>query len=94
MNLFKTHKGFDSTLRYSVLLFCVLLIGYSFVVLWIPFAVFPRKYRREVEEAANEFAVDPSLLYAVMKTESNFRTNAVSQRGAVGLMQLLPETFS
>lgn len=42
--------------------------------------------------AADEFGVEKALVYAVIRTESKFRPQAKSHAGAVGLMQLLPET--
>jgi soluble lytic murein transglycosylase-like protein len=49
-------------------------------------------YQDEVEAAASEYAVDGDLIHAVIATESNYVSNAVSARGAVGLMQLMPPT--
>ena len=41
---------------------------------------------------AKQYRLDPALLRAVIKTESDFRQHAVSRKGAVGLMQLTPAT--
>lgn len=45
-----------------------------------------------VGRAAIEYRIQPALLLAVMKAESSFNPLVVSRRGAVGLMQLIPET--
>lgn len=53
----------------------------------------PIKYETFVEEYASEYGVDKYLLYAIIKTESGFDSEAVSSVGARGLMQLMEETF-
>jgi soluble lytic murein transglycosylase-like protein len=49
-------------------------------------------YDRMIEAAALEHDVDPRLVKSVMLVESNFNPNAVSKKGARGLMQLMPQT--
>lgn len=53
---------------------------------------FPLHFQEELLQAAHTTGVDPSLLAAVALAESGFRPEAVSDQGAVGLMQLLPST--
>lgn len=45
-----------------------------------------------VAETAKKYAVDPLLVHSVIEVESAYRTNAVSPKGAQGLMQLMPAT--
>jgi soluble lytic murein transglycosylase len=56
-------------------------------------AAYPERYQRLIEGAAKLNQLDPTLVYAVIKTESGFKPAAESRIGAKGLMQLTPDTF-
>ena len=47
-----------------------------------------------VNAASAEFEVPVAMILAVIRTESDFRADALSRAGAMGLMQLMPDTFS
>lgn len=55
--------------------------------------VYPINYSEYVERAAGETGIDRYLIYAVIKTESGFNSNACSDVGARGLMQLMEDAF-
>lgn len=77
---------------YFILLLCSFLL-----LMLLPQAilrlVYPRKYATFVTQYSEQFDVPEEIVYAVIKTESNFDPNAISSAGAVGLMQIMPSTF-
>lgn len=83
----------NKTLALSIKILIVLLAFSVFILFIFPSWSHPIAYWREVSAASEEFGVPVYLIYAVMKTESGFRKGAVSRKGAVGLMQVLPSTY-
>ena len=51
-----------------------------------------KKYETLLEQAARDYSLEPALLKAIMAAESGFNPTAVSPKGALGLMQLMPAT--
>lgn len=56
-------------------------------------SAYPLKYTAIVQEASDEYGIPPSLIYAVIHTESQFDPDALSPADAKGLMQLTDETY-
>jgi soluble lytic murein transglycosylase len=54
--------------------------------------LYPLHYESEIAGVAERYDLDPYLVAAVVKAESDFKPEAVSRAGAVGLMQVMPET--
>ena len=65
------------------------IIG-SFILLM--FAFFPKKYYEEINNLSIKYNLPSSLIASVINIESGYDVNAVSDAGAMGLMQLLPST--
>lgn len=53
---------------------------------------YPLKYSNYIFKYSHENRIDPMLVAAVIYVESRFNTEAVSKKGARGLMQIMPET--
>jgi soluble lytic murein transglycosylase-like protein len=51
-----------------------------------------QKIEEMIREVSARYRVDPALVRAVIQTESNWNSSAVSRKGALGLMQLVPGT--
>ena len=69
--------------------FCVIAI---ILFVFFNFFVSNKKYSNFVLKYAKEYKLDSSLVYAIIKTESNFDKKAISKSGALGLMQIIPST--
>ncbi len=56
-------------------------------------AAYPLDYQHEITTTADKFNLPPSLIYAIIHTESGFDPQAISSAEAKGLMQLTDDTF-
>lgn len=78
------------------LLFVVILIGILFLnmsnnIFYKSF--YPKSYSQYVEKYSQKYNVDKNLVFAIIKCESNFKQSATSKDGAIGLMQIMDDTF-
>ena len=88
-------KGFLIAVNKMVLL--VLAFLTLIVVVFSAYRIFmtrlyPLKYKEQICYYADYYNLDRALIFSVIKTESNFDKNAVSNAGAVGLMQITEKT--
>lgn len=54
--------------------------------------IYPKNYQEIVTLYANNYNVDENLIFAIIKAESNFNQDAISNKKAIGLMQIMEET--
>ncbi|NLT96441.1 MAG: lytic transglycosylase domain-containing protein [Clostridia bacterium] len=78
----------------TILVFLIMIIAFVGIInsTWFIKLFYPTPYKEIVDEASRNFALDPYLIYAVIKVESKFDEKIQSPRGARGLMQIMPET--
>ena len=89
-------------MRYGKVIPVILVISivfgfvFDFICTKVETHIFPKpaEYASFVTEYAEKYRVPENLIYAVIKTESKFDSSAESSVGAVGLMQMMPDTFS
>ncbi len=76
----------------------IIILSIAFSVAFFGFSsllktLYPMKYTNTVDKITEQYNLSKFFVYAVIKCESNFDTNAVSSTGARGLMQIMPDTF-
>jgi len=94
----KNNKIFGVLLILSVVVLTLVLLFREEIVYYVRNIFknenYQMEYVEEIKSASEEFSVPEALVYAIIKTESDFKADAVSSAGAIGLMQLMPDTFS
>ncbi|MFH1073633.1 MAG: lytic transglycosylase domain-containing protein [Candidatus Firestonebacteria bacterium] len=80
----------------KIVLLSVLLVILTIILLlvsdWFWTALSPITHNVLLDKYSKEYKLDPLLVAAIIKSESTFNPIAVSEKGAVGLMQLMPST--
>ena len=78
-----------------LILFVCGLVAFLFVYMpyWFGRESYRTDYQEIVEKYSQEFGIDEAFVFAVIKTESNFDPNAISDAGAIGLMQIIEDSF-
>ncbi|WP_346937194.1 lytic transglycosylase domain-containing protein [Clostridium sp.] len=85
-----TYKS-NRRIRKSILIIVIaIIIIVNFKVILKNF--FPLEYEKSIIEYSEMYNVDPNLVAAVINTESKFVVDASSSKGAIGLMQIMPDT--
>ena len=79
-------KGLKKLIRLVVAVFLI------YVLYMVVLFLFPVKYSDVVEEYAQKSGVEKNLIYGIIKAQSGFDENALSNKGAIGLMQLKADT--
>jgi len=78
----------------AALIVVFLTAGYLMLYRYIQKQRYPLKYEEYVAKYAAAYDVPQEIVFAVIYTESSFRADAVSRKGATGLMQLMPSTYA
>ena len=76
----------------KILIFSLIACILASVSLALVRAIFPRKYYNKIVSVCDDTSIDPNLVLAIIKTESSFNNDKISHKGAIGLMQIMPET--
>lgn len=86
-------KGRAKRRRGLVLLLFLIVVGLLFFQSeWLGRTIYPIYYKDEIQRSAQRYQIDPHLIAAVIRVESNYKAEAVSPKGALGIMQVMPDT--
>ncbi len=77
--------------RFALPLFLLVLLALFFSSGWMSW-VYPISYKEEIRKQSESYGIDPFLVTSIIRVETNFRPSKESRVGALGIMQLMPDT--
>lgn len=83
--------SFLKKLKWIIYLSLIIIIAYTVHPIILR-KIFPISFQEEIIRYSKAYHVDPYLIVAIIKVESNFSPYVVSPKGAMGLMQIMPDT--
>jgi len=88
-------KAFKNTIAIVTIIVISVSLGYAYdrIINAFEKRSHPIMYEDTVEKYSELYNVPVEIVYSVIKAESSFNSNAVSHAGAVGLMQIMPDTY-
>jgi soluble lytic murein transglycosylase len=87
--------SFDSrktTIVVILLILAALIVGFYYSVFHIACRLYPLYYVEEIKNNSAQYSLDPYLISTLIYEESKFEPDVVSQKDAIGLVQILPDT--
>ena len=79
-------------LKKTISILIAILIIYILAIKIAKTYIYPYKHKQIINKYSEEYDLDPYLVLAIIKTESNFEKKAVSKKSAKGLMQIMDST--
>jgi soluble lytic murein transglycosylase len=78
---------------FALLLVCFIIILFMNST-FLGRKLYPIYYQQEIKQGAENHNIDPFLIAAMIRVETNYQYHLESKKGAIGIMQLMPETAS
>ena len=79
-------KNYAKYIVYVLAVFCLIFL---FI---FNYKIYPLKYKNIIKKYANNYQINSYLIASVICVESSFNSSVVSHKGAIGLMQIMPQT--
>ncbi len=76
----------------TIILLLLCFVFFAIQTTWLWQLMYPIKYEEEITKYTQQFDTDPFLVLAIIQVETRFKEDIISKKGAIGPMQIMPDT--